>query len=623
MAYDIFISYRRDGGKEWARSLKSELDRRGYRVFLDFDELKDGIFDRRIMDAIDSSPIFMILLSPHALDRCVNTDDWVRCEIEYALKCNRHFVPINPDLTFDDFPPDIPEELKKGLGQHQFSEVMFGQLFMASIDKMVRDRIEPLLQRVGRAASSQEKTDSTLKIETDLACQIYVDYEPRGKIYPNKMTRLPLRGGSYRLRFESMEDPADFIEDKDFRIAHNAEEWYTVTLLPIKQKHQQEKREQYLLGLPDERFVPECGSANDGNILYGFRDKQTGEILIPFRYDYAWNFSEDLARVKKSGKYGYIDKSGREVVSPIYDKAGNFSEGLARIEKSGKWGFIDKTNREVIPLIYDYADFFRDGLAIVEISGNWGFIDKTNHEVIPLIYDYADFFKDGLAQVKKFGKWGYIDKTDREVIQSIYDSAESFSEGLARVGKSGKYGYIDKTGHEVIPLIYDSAESFSGGLACVKKFGKWGFIDKTNHEVIPLIYDSAVSFSEGLAMVKKSGKRGFVDKTNHEVIPLIYDSADSFSEGLARVEKSGKWGFIDKTNHEVIPLIYDDSRAFSEGLARVKESGKWSFVDKTGREIIPSIYDDARDFSNGLARVKKSGKWGFIDRRGNWIKDKI
>ena len=369
MAYDIFISYRRDGGKEWARSLKSELDRRGYRVFLDFDELKDGIFDRRIMDAIDSSPIFMILLSPHALDRGVNTDDWVRCEIEYALKCNRHFVPINPDLTFDDFPPDIPEELKKGLGQHQFSEVMFGQLFMASIDKMVRDRIEPLLQRVGRAASSQEKADSTLKIETDLACQIYVDYEPRGKIYPNKMTRLPLRGGSYRLRFESMEDPADFIEDKDFRIAHNAEEWYTVTLLPIKQKHQQEKREQYLLGLPDERFVPECGSANDGNMFYGFRDKQTGEILIPFRYDYADSFSEGLARVKKSGKYGYIDKTGREVIPLIYDDAYFFSDGLARVKKSGKWGFIDKTNHEVIPLIYDDAYSFSDGLACVKKSG--------------------------------------------------------------------------------------------------------------------------------------------------------------------------------------------------------------------------------------------------------------
>lgn len=64
MVYDIFISYRREGGKELARSLKSELERRGYRVFLDFDELNDGIFDRRIMEAIDASPIFMVLLSP-------------------------------------------------------------------------------------------------------------------------------------------------------------------------------------------------------------------------------------------------------------------------------------------------------------------------------------------------------------------------------------------------------------------------------------------------------------------------------------------------------------------------------------------------------------------------------
>lgn len=81
MPYDIFISYRREGGRELARSLKSELERRGYRVFLDFDELNDGIFDRRIMEAIDAAPIFMVLLSPHALDRCVNADDWVRREI--------------------------------------------------------------------------------------------------------------------------------------------------------------------------------------------------------------------------------------------------------------------------------------------------------------------------------------------------------------------------------------------------------------------------------------------------------------------------------------------------------------------------------------------------------------
>ena len=80
--YDIFISYRRVGGADKARILKTELEGRGYKVFLDFDELKDGVFDKRIMDAIDSSPIFMFLLTPNSLERCLNEDDWVRKEIE-------------------------------------------------------------------------------------------------------------------------------------------------------------------------------------------------------------------------------------------------------------------------------------------------------------------------------------------------------------------------------------------------------------------------------------------------------------------------------------------------------------------------------------------------------------
>lgn len=199
MAYDIFISYRREGGRELARSLKSELERRGYRVFLDFDELNDGIFDRRIMEAIDASPIFMVLLSPHALDRCVNADDWVRCEIEYALSHDRHVVPIDPDRSFSGFPPGISEVLKKGLGLHQFSEVMFGQLFKESIDKMVRNRIEPLLQRVGRAASRDARPRLRLKLYSNADCRISIDGEERAEIKAGKMAFISLEPGEYWL----------------------------------------------------------------------------------------------------------------------------------------------------------------------------------------------------------------------------------------------------------------------------------------------------------------------------------------------------------------------------------------------------------------------------------------
>lgn len=144
--YDIFISYRREGGRDVARPIKLELEKHGYNVFLDFDELKDGRFNQKIKDAIESAPIFLVILSSHALDRCTNQDDWVRQEIEYAISKKRHIIPVNPDLSFEGFPENLPENIKEGLGLHQYSDILFGQLFEESVRKMVRERIVPYVQ---------------------------------------------------------------------------------------------------------------------------------------------------------------------------------------------------------------------------------------------------------------------------------------------------------------------------------------------------------------------------------------------------------------------------------------------------------------------------------------------
>ena len=86
--YDIFISYRRDGGAQYARNLQQMLSQRGYRVFLDYDELKDGGFGKRIKAA----PVFMLVLSKDSLDRCKNENDWVREEILYAKELQKKIV---------------------------------------------------------------------------------------------------------------------------------------------------------------------------------------------------------------------------------------------------------------------------------------------------------------------------------------------------------------------------------------------------------------------------------------------------------------------------------------------------------------------------------------------------
>ncbi len=242
MAYDIFISYRRDGGKELARPLKSELERRGYRVFLDFDELKDGIFDSRITEAIDASPIFMVILSPHALDRCANADDWVRREIEYALEHDRHFIPVDPDRLFDGFPADIPDHLKEGLGQHQFSEVMFGQLFMASVDKMVCDRIEPLLQRVGQAVV-QEQVGALFHIETDTVCRILKFGKEIAVARPDDDTTIRLRKGRHKLEIVSTECPDDRLSLLQTVEDNEMEDILTIELVPVRDARLEAVRE--------------------------------------------------------------------------------------------------------------------------------------------------------------------------------------------------------------------------------------------------------------------------------------------------------------------------------------------------------------------------------------------
>jgi hypothetical protein len=63
-----------------------------------------------------------------------------------------------------------------------------------------------------------------------------------------------------------------------------------------------------------------------------------------------------------------------------------FVEGLARVSINGKWGFIDTTGKEIISAQYDEAISFEDGYARVKFMGQWGVIDKKGNTVVPFLY---------------------------------------------------------------------------------------------------------------------------------------------------------------------------------------------------------------------------------------------
>ncbi|MDR3108962.1 MAG: WG repeat-containing protein [Planctomycetaceae bacterium] len=173
----------------------------------------------------------------------------------------------------------------------------------------------------------------------------------------------------------------------------------------------------------------------------GLLDKE-GVVLVPAKYDYVEPLSGGLISVRLNGKWGFVDKTGKEVTALKYDDVNpddesddfyddilkpddeyRLSEGLVRVTSGGKWGFIDKTGREITPLKYDecrryyrlYPHCFSEGLVAVSLNRKWGCINnKTGKEVIPLKYDRAYSFHKGLARVSLGDKRGFIDKTGKE-----------------------------------------------------------------------------------------------------------------------------------------------------------------------------------------------------------------
>ena len=113
MSYDIFISYRRKGaGAGVAGELQTKYENRGYKVFLDVDNIGSGDFPEQIDNAIKSCNDFLLILSPGMLDRCVDEEDWVRHEIVLAEKYGKNIIGVSlPGFVMPEA-SQLPEPLR-------------------------------------------------------------------------------------------------------------------------------------------------------------------------------------------------------------------------------------------------------------------------------------------------------------------------------------------------------------------------------------------------------------------------------------------------------------------------------------------------------------------------------
>lgn len=348
--------------------------------------------------------------------------------------------------------------------------------------------------------------------------------------------------------------------------------------------------------------------------------------------------------------YGYIDKTGREVIRGPFEEAFRFSEGLARVKVGGKYGFIDRNGRVTIKPQFLDANDFSEGLAVVDAR-----------EDIRNLPSHRDVDKNGKLIVKlrsDFNSRGYVDRNGKLAIKPQFSIANDFSEGLAwveiattpNITAGWKSGYIDKTGAFVIPTdVGDDFQghsgfdgNFRGGLAPVLKQpqGKWGYINKSGKFVIEPRFEKAFDFSEGLARVVINGHTGFIDRAGRLAVQPEYDFVDwprrNFSDGMAAVSKHGKWGYVDNTGKEVIKPEFDESSDFTDGFAVVNVGARihpdaliayygggdtW-VINKSGKKVDMGgepLDLSSGEFSEGMLVVKRKGASGYVDKTGKMI----
>lgn len=307
----------------------------------------------------------------------------------------------------------------------------------------------------------------------------------------------------------------------------------------------------------------------------------------------------------ENGKFGYVDEKGKEWIEGKYDYAEEFSEDLAVVQVGRYFGYIDRKGEIVIPLQYTQAAYFLQGRALVAKEELYGFIDKENREIIPCIYERITPFASHEAYAVKNGKTGIIDTEGKVLVPFEYDKIEQLKSGLFVVNQAGREGFLNAQKQMILPCQY----------------GYYTIEDKEGKPLIVLRTKDDTPYYR----ISYNSRYGLMDFEGNVLTPCKYEKIGAFTDGnLAHVILNDKVGYIDSNGKEVIPPIYDYSRTLPGNRYALYKDGLCYLVDnRTGKQVTSQVYNKIEQYRDNLLKVSLDGKYGMIDPDGNIVLEPI
>jgi serine/threonine protein kinase len=178
----------------------------------------------------------------------------------------------------------------------------------------------------------------------------------------------------------------------------------------------------------------EVGSFNGGRCKVAFpsKDKKSkknewsfinvdGKLITAERYDYCSDFTDGKAIVARDSKFGTINENGKLVIPMTYDELRTDAD-LLIFSLSGKSGWLDGKGKNIIAAQFDNCSGFLGGdLAPVKSGKKWGYVNREGKFIIPAQYDFAYPFNGDRAGVIISGKLGLINTTGQIIANAVYE----------------------------------------------------------------------------------------------------------------------------------------------------------------------------------------------------------
>lgn len=416
---------------------------------------------------------------------------------------------------------------------------------------------------------------------------------------------------------------------------------------------------------------------DDPSIRWVQRDKlwglarTDGTWLIEPKFEQADSLSDDLARVKLDGKFGFIDRTGHFAIEPVFHKAWRFEPGgRTSAERDGVFGVIDKTGLWIFQTNYqqiNLAVVYGKGLSVETVFGwqfkqndRWGLLDRDGRVVLDADFDQSiQRCADGRLVAYKDEEWLYFKENgsplqppDGRLIDASCGSVPPF------VLKTGnKFGLLDAGFNPLTPVQFDAVTSVRPGVKNAKIDGKWGRIGLDGRWLLEPKFDY-LSNGDDIFVASLDGKRGFMRSDGSWLIEPKFDAAARRRiDGTAFVTLAGATGVLRLSDQSwVVPprpgVMCDINHAIMSqadgkrvilsqtgetwidigaervgialefGLLTFLKNGKWGLVDTAGQVMVEPQFDEPVYFSSdlrGVAWAKREGNWCAIDRRGSLI----